>query len=390
MLTGIYSLRVELDKHYPVERQLVVEENKDQSMIINLIPKTGTLNITSTPFDAKIMINGKYIGNTPLTIEKQLIGSCDIKLDLQGYEVHSSKHIIEENKTTLINIELKEGASVFIDTEPQGARIIIDNVDYGLTPFNGRVSYGSHSVNIQNGKAEINETINVKRDGSNKWTYKIGVDNEEFANNRNNGIFIDTRDGLKYKWVRINNQIWMAENLNSIKYRNGDLIGSTVPYNLDISNSKQNASPKYEWAYAAIDRYALLYGRLYTWYAAMDSRGICPIGWHLPNNEEWESLIVYLGGVYVAGGKLKERGLVNWVLPNEGAENSYGFTALPSGYRSSIGSYKRVGYSGYWWSSSGGSTTYAWSWYIIYDSKIMNKNEFDKSYGFSIRCIKDK
>ena len=86
--------------------------------------------------------------------------------------------------------------------------------------------------------------------------------------------------------------------------------------------------------------------------AVTDARNVCPVGWHVPTVVEWTTLTTYLGGESVAGGKLKEAGFTHWQSPNEGASNSSGFTALPSGYRSVTGAYDYIGYYAYWWSSS--------------------------------------
>jgi uncharacterized protein (TIGR02145 family) len=88
----------------------------------------------------------------------------------------------------------------------------------------------------------------------------------------------------------------MAENLQTTKYQNGDLIGTTT---LDIS---AEIAPKYQWVYGVLYEY----GRLYSGYAVSDIRNICPTGWHVPSDVEWTSLITYLGGESLAGDKLKE------------------------------------------------------------------------------------
>jgi uncharacterized protein (TIGR02145 family) len=99
--------------------------------------------------------------------------------------------------------------------------------------------------------------------------------------------FIDARDGQKYKWVKIGNQTWMAENLRATKYRNGEIIGTTTPLTLDISNEE---SPKYQWPSNGDENTVVSYGRLYTWFAATDERNLCPVGWHLPSTEEWTTM----------------------------------------------------------------------------------------------------
>lgn len=91
-------------------------------------------------------------------------------------------------------------------------------------------------------------------------------------------------DGNSYTSVKIGIQVWMAENLRTTKYRNGDLIGTTTPATLDIRTEN---TPKYQWAYEGNENNVATYGRLYTWYAVNDSRNIAPIGWHIATNAEW-------------------------------------------------------------------------------------------------------
>ena len=141
------------------------------------------------------------------------------------------------------------------------------------------------------------------------------------------------------------------------------------------------------------------YGRLYNWYvvdnnaatkvASNGGKNVCPTGWHMPADAEWTTLTTYLGGESVAGGKLKETGTTHWTTPNTGATNETGFTALPGGHRGDDGTYDYVGYSGYWWSSTEGATTYARSRYVGYNiSNVLSYNDFKQS-GFSVRCVKD-
>jgi uncharacterized protein (TIGR02145 family) len=94
-----------------------------------------------------------------------------------------------------------------------------------------------------------------------------------------------------YKTVTIGTQVWMAENLKTTKYSNGDSIGTTTPATLDITTEK---TPKYRWSYGGEESNVAKYGRLYTWYAATDSRNVCPTGWHVPTDAEWTTLTNYL------------------------------------------------------------------------------------------------
>ncbi len=107
--------------------------------------------------------------------------------------------------------------------------------------------------------------------------------------------------------IIIGTQVWLQENLKTTRYNNGDLIGTTTPATFDI---RPESTPKYQWAYEGNESKADTFGRLYTWYAVTDSRGICPIGWHVPADAEWTTLTDFLGGTSVAGGKMKTTGTI--------------------------------------------------------------------------------
>jgi uncharacterized protein (TIGR02145 family) len=201
-----------------------------------------------------------------------------------------------------------------------------------------------------------------------------------------NATTVTDIDGNVYNIVNIGTQAWMKENLKTTKYSNGDAIVTTIPVTLDISSE---SSPKYQWAYDGNVSNVDTYGRLYTWYAAADSRNVCPTGWHVPVDAEWTTLITYLGNESVAGGKLKELGLIHWMTPNTDADNSTGFTALPGGFRYGNGTFGGIGGYGYWWSLSEGSSTYAWYMVMYYNSGFIDRISNSKSFGFSVRCLRD-
>jgi len=174
------------------------------------------------------------------------------------------------------------------------------------------------------------------------------------------GFFIDNRDNKKYKVVKIGSQTWFAENL-AYKPSKGDF-----------------------WAYNDNNTNIAKYGYLYFWETA---KNVCPVGWHLSNNEEWDTLINYLGGKNVAGGKLKAT--VGWKAPNTGATNSNGFSVLPGGNRSVGGSFHHLGDDALFWSSTPKSNKSAWKIRLNYNTDSIG---FEASYsltGRSVRCIKN-
>ena len=190
-------------------------------------------------------------------------------------------------------------------------------------------------------------------------------------------------DGNVYDVVTIGSQTWMKENLKVTRYSNGEPISSGLNdatwkaattgafsiYNNDAGNNN-------------------VYGKLYNWYAGVDSRKIAPPGWHVPSRQEWETLTNFLGGLSVAGGQIKESGLVHWATPNTGATNSSGFTGLPTGSRLNTGAFDFIGSGGYWWTITEDSAE---------ADAILLKNDVaeaiivtgSKQNGAAIRCIKD-
>ncbi len=201
-------------------------------------------------------------------------------------------------------------------------------------------------------------------------------------------IIIDNDNDTNYYTasVAIGTQIWMTKNLKTRRYRNGDKIKTTTPATLDMSDE---VTPKYQWAFNADEINVDTYGRLYTWYAITDPRGVCPLGWHVPTDEDWSILISYLEGKLNKGGSLKEAGTTHWAPPNTGATNATDFSALPGGYRFYYGRFSDIGFSGFWWSSSESSESNAYGRGIVNNNSQVPRLNFSKRDGLSVRCIKD-
>ncbi|MCC5940319.1 MAG: fibrobacter succinogenes major paralogous domain-containing protein [Balneolaceae bacterium] len=187
-------------------------------------------------------------------------------------------------------------------------------------------------------------------------------------------------DGNFYQTVKIGNQWWMAENLRTTRYQNGNQIPN-VSDNQDWRNTTFGA-----WAYYNNDsQFNSIYGKLYNWYAATDNRNICPVGWRTPSDHDLSILANHLG--QNAGGKLKTTGFQFWKNPNSGATNESGFSALPSGGRSINGDFSRMGERAYVWSSTESDTENAFYRILEYNSGNFIRNDFRKKDGRPIRCI---
>ena len=196
------------------------------------------------------------------------------------------------------------------------------------------------------------------------------------------------KDGYEYKTVTIGTQVWLAENLRTTKYLNGDPIGTTIPASLNITSE---STPEYQWASGGNESNVGTYGRLYTWYAVTDSRKICPTGWHVPIDEEFATLTTYLQGDTIAGKKLKEYGTTHWANPNTGATNQSGFTALPGGYRYWFnGTFQGESMTSYWWTSTENTNDLTQAWYrqLSATQNLVYRGVVEKQAGKYVRCVK--
>ena len=191
-------------------------------------------------------------------------------------------------------------------------------------------------------------------------------------------------DGNVYHTVKIGTQVWMAENLKVTHYRNGDQI-ITIEDGVIWDYLNHGAYCIYDHAPSN----AVIYGNLYNWHAVNDSRKLAPEGWHIPTDEEWNILNLYLGAE-TAGGKLKETDTTHWVTPNAGATNETGFTALPAGIRSSsyIG-FTNLRLNTWWWTATVGSGYSPLAWGAAYHNSTLSRQEWYPTFGFSVRCIMD-
>ncbi|OYT15722.1 MAG: hypothetical protein B7C24_11555 [Bacteroidetes bacterium 4572_77] len=201
-------------------------------------------------------------------------------------------------------------------------------------------------------------------------------------------------DANNYAVVEIGSQIWMAENIKTTSYTNGDAI-PLVTGDTEWANLGDNDTDK---AYCFYDNDVNgIYGALYTYAAAtngdnsgVDIPGVCPTGWHLPNDDEWTALTDELGGESVAGGKLKSTCMELWNTPNTGATNESGFTALPGGLRDYYdGSFNYDDIVVVFWSATQYDDTEAWWRNLSYDYAGSDRYYDNKSGGLYVRCVKD-
>jgi len=209
-----------------------------------------------------------------------------------------------------------------------------------------------------------------------------------------------TIDGHTYKTVKIGNQEWFAENLKTTVYANGD----EIPYSR-TNESWKNQKMGMRCSYEHDDAMNAKYGQLYNWYAVNDERGLCPSGWHVPSDEDWQDLEVFLGmsradvslkgtrgsGELGIGTKLKANS--GW---NEGGNGTddFGFSALAGGGRDGNGNFLNAGNLGGFWSSStnggGDAIQFAWLRGLSSGDTEVVRSDQNQRYGFSVRCVRDE
>ena len=270
---------------------------------------------------------------------------------------------VQSNPTISEERTIVQYGSIELKTEVAGALYVDDKymkeVDANTALTLNNLTEGSHTIKIA-GDETVEKTVTIIPD----QTSSITIDKSRASNPGSPcpGVptFTDPRDGQVYPTVQIGSQCWMQKNMN---YETGS-----------------------SWCYDDNSTNCDSYGRLYDWETALK---VCPKGWHLPGDEEWSTLITYLGGVDVAGGKMKEAGTVPWASPNTGATNSSGFTALPGGYRGLNGYFGNHTYNASFWSSTEYSSTYAWYRLLYYDGEVVSRYNYNKTFGYSCRCLKD-
>lgn len=241
--------------------------------------------------------------------------------------------------------------------------------------FNGNVNV-TGIMHIQGGSPGEGKVLTSDATGTASWQHTTAIVDPALS-------CIDI-DGNAYPTIVIGDQIWMAENLRVTKYRNGN----SIPNITGDAAWEATTNGAYCW-YNNNKSANAKYGAMYNWHAVNDSRGLCPDGWRVPTDAEWTSFTNRLGGLGVAGGKLKSVSAL-WDSPNTDATNSSGFSALSAGIRSSDGSFWSLGSTGYWWSSTESYSTSAWYRYMSSSSGSVGRhNNFYKTHGFSIRCLKD-
>jgi uncharacterized protein (TIGR02145 family) len=192
-------------------------------------------------------------------------------------------------------------------------------------------------------------------------------------------------DGNVYRFITIGSQVWMSDNLKTTKYADGSPIATTTPSTLDIS---LESTPDYQWSANRDASFVPAYGRLYTGYA-VESNMLCPAGWRVPTDSDWRILSDQLGGINVAGGKLKESGTDHWISPNNAASNESGFSARAGGGgRDPRGNFDAPGQFVIYWSSTPAENG-LWNRSLSYGDGNLRRDRSSEKMAYFVRCIRN-
>ena len=226
------------------------------------------------------------------------------------------------------------------------------------------------------------------------WAYTINR-NSEYSNTAAAFAIMPAIDfdGNVYPSVLIGDQVWMGKNLKVTHYRNGDAIPNLTSFDDWVNSSTSGALCYYENNYYSYS----IYGALYNWAAVVDVKTIAPEGWHVPTDEEWKVLEIYLGMDTLSADATSWRGLdegdkikstTGWI-DDGGGTNSSSFNALPGGIRGG-GSDSNLGYGGYFWSSTQSDhPDGAWPRILFSGYSQVLRYSYAKHQGLSVRCVRD-
>jgi uncharacterized protein (TIGR02145 family) len=258
-------------------------------------------------------------------------------------------------------------------------------------------SYGSSAVSAPanvTGSSPVSVSADVTglTEGM-TYHYRVKAENSKGISYGNDISFIPLTptnivtdiEGNSYTIITIGAQKWMGENLKTTRYNDN----TSIPNVTDAATWTALTTPGYCWYNNDAATYKANYGAIYNFYTASTGK-LCPTGWHVPTNSEFTVLTDYLGGISVAGGKLKETGTTKWASPNSSATNETGFGGVPGGQRDEAGVFIGFSMNSFFWSST--PYNYLKPWYRSLSYAAGNVFEGSGSLnirGFSVRCIKD-
>jgi uncharacterized protein (TIGR02145 family) len=410
------DFEIEADKVYDD----IIVDTTPPTIALTVNPDSGITDETSFEFDPTASSdNLSPAQNLQIRFDWENDDSYDT--DWQQLSIINHQYSIGGGDK-MIKMQLKDGAgwqvdttvNIFVNTRPQASFTAIEDDDnLKLYHFDASASSdyedgkileyrwdfdGDGSWDIQ---YSVLDTISYEYNIDGDYAPKLSVrDQNSLTDEITNQVTVPPSvtdfDGNVYKIVKIGNQWWMAENLKVTRYRNGEIIP-----NITDNNEWANLNSGARCSYNNDNGHIETYGLLYNWHAVNDSRTIAPSGWHVPTDEEWQELEMYLGMSQTdavelgyrgtdEGGKMKEIGTIHWNSPNTGATDESGFSALPGGVRhGNTGRSDILNYEAYFWSSTPEDFSLIWYRSLGYSNSDVNRNRTSRQSGFSVRCVRD-
>ena len=314
--------------------------------------------------------------------KESLITNCKISLSVNSEEFY-------EGCTIPISVELAGNTNA--DSK---VKLIIENQEIGMIP-SSPYKYYWNTKDLPIGNYNI-KAIFISNDNisiTDEKTINILAINQDCPN------YVSDYDGNIYPAVQIGNQCWMQKNLITTHYSDGVALLNGID---SLVGTLENEIPGWYFAYHNDTNISNEYGYLYTWTTAMKGnkafsegsppiQGICPEGWYIPSENEWKSLIDFVGGNEIAANKLKDNSSEYWKNNLNSTDNSSLFTALPGGSRTSFGNDYGYETEAYFWSSTETIRNHAYHLYLKSGDSLafVLGHQDSKRFGYSIRCLKD-
>lgn len=362
---GVSNVELNTDK-------LTLSPNEEKTLTVNILPPEATNKTVSWESDntnvATVDDNGKItaksVGTANITVttdDGDKKATCEVTLTAINIPVtgvslntNSISLAVNEEQILTANITPPEATNKSVSWKS-------DNTEVATVDSNGKII--AKSV----GTANITVTTN---NGNKTSVCRVTVTLSSSA--------ITDIEGNIYETVIIGTQTWMAENLKTTKYNDG----IDIPYVIDNTWSDLSTAA-YCWYVNDEETYKNQYGGLYNWYTVKTGK-LCPLGWHVPTDDEWGTMVEYLGGDDEAGIKL--RNTSGWEENGNGTNES-GFNASPSGYQFYKGGFNYAGKASFWWTSTAFEDK-VWRRGVTSFNSIVNHYADSLNSGYSIRCLK--
>ncbi len=380
---GFTRVKIKKKKYEEFDTTVQVLSNAVVQFARTLQPTSLWLNVKSQPDGAAVSLAGKVIGTTPFSYEVDLTKSADrgnktLQLIAPGYDTLNQIIIIQPSsipREFSFTLSKKQG-QISITSIPAGADVFVDDVFKGHTPLDAFSELGRFDVHVklEDYKTSGKKSIEVNSDQIAELQFVL-IPNDSSE---------EPTDEQVLKELQIGTQTWSQNNLAAEHFQNGDLI-QEIRDEKEWVRASESGTPA--WCYPENNQSnGLRFGKLYNWYAVNDPRNICPAGWHVPSDAEWNELSNFLGGAEKVGEKLSYFG-----KNGQGSDIRFlGFNEFPAGIRLSNGKFYYFSNDVYWWSSTSNSSKDAINRYIIKDSKALNRTSYYlKSNALSVKCVKD-